>query len=44
VSLIRVWKERKRVSPHQPKRARTALLIVGLALVLLAIWIVGRQA
>ncbi|HUP18369.1 MAG TPA: hypothetical protein VM778_00285 [Gemmatimonadota bacterium] len=44
MSLIRVWKERKRVSPHQPKRAHTVLLTVGLALVFLAIWIVGRLA
>lgn len=42
MSLIRVWKDRKRVSPHRPKRVRTAWLVIGFLLVMLASWVLGR--
>lgn len=42
MGLLRVWKERKEVSPHRPKRARTPWLVVALILVLVAFWLLGR--
>lgn len=42
MALIRVWKERKELSPHRPKRVHTAWLAAGLAVVLLVIWLLGR--
>ncbi|CAN5889975.1 hypothetical protein BH20GEM1_BH20GEM1_02380 [soil metagenome] len=44
MGLLSVWKERKEISPHRPKRARTGWLLVVLAGVLLAIWLLGRLA
>ena len=31
MGLLSVWKERKEVSPHRPKRARTGKLVAALA-------------
>lgn len=42
MGLLKVWKERKEVSPHRPKRTRTGWMIVVLAIVLLAFWYLGR--
>lgn len=42
MGLLRVWKERKEVSPHRPKRAKTLWLVMGLALVILAMWLLGQ--
>lgn len=44
MGLMKVWKERKEVSPHRPKRARTGWLFFVLAGVLVAIWMLGRVA
>ena len=41
MGLLSVWKERKEVSPHRPKRARTGWLFVALAVVLIAIWLLS---
>ncbi len=41
MGLLRVWNERKEISPHRPKRARTGWLVAVLAAVLLAIWLLG---
>ncbi|HET9581258.1 MAG TPA: hypothetical protein VFP76_00385 [Gemmatimonadota bacterium] len=41
MSLLRVWKDRKSVSPHRPKRARTRWMIVVLVGVILAMWLLG---
>lgn len=41
MGLLNVWKERKKVSPHRPKRARTGWLLVALAVVLIAIWVLS---
>lgn len=42
MGLIKVWKERQKISPHRPKRARTPWLVLGLAAVLLLIWLLER--
>jgi hypothetical protein len=44
MGLLSVWKERKEISPHRPKRARTGWLLAALAGVLIAIWLLGRLA
>ena len=44
MGLLSVWKERKEISPHRPKRARTGWLLAALAGVLIAIWVLGRLA
>ena len=44
MGLLKVWRERKEVSPHRPKRARTGWLVAALVAVLLAIWILGGVA
>lgn len=44
MGLLRVWNERKVVSPHRPKRARTGWLLFALAAVLVVIWMLGRVA
>jgi hypothetical protein len=44
MGLLKVWKERKDVSPHRPKRTRTGWLLLALAGVLLVIWMLGRVA
>jgi hypothetical protein len=44
VSLLRVWKDRKAISPHRPKRAKTRWMIVALAGVMLAMCLLGRSA
>jgi len=44
MGLVRVWRDRKRVSPHRPKRARTAFLVVALLLVLIAILLLDTFA
>ena len=42
MGLLNVWKERKEVSPHRPKRARTGWLLVALLVVLFVILLLGR--
>lgn len=44
MSLLGVWKDRKAVSPHRPKRAKTTWMVVVLAGVALAMWLLGRPA
>jgi len=44
MGLLSVWKERKEVSPHRPKRARTGWLVAALLVVMLAIWLLGSAA
>jgi hypothetical protein len=44
MGLLKVWKERKDVSPHRPKRARTGWLLLGLVAVLVVIWLLGGVA
>ncbi|MGH7549378.1 MAG: hypothetical protein ACREMD_03840 [Gemmatimonadota bacterium] len=41
MSLLRVWKDRKAVSPHRPKRTRTGWMIVVLIGAILAMWLLG---
>jgi hypothetical protein len=42
MGLAKVWRERKRVSPHRPKRARTGMLVLALGLVILVILLLDR--
>jgi hypothetical protein len=42
MGLIRVWKDRKRISPNVPRRARTGWMVVVLLGVLLLQWLLGR--
>ena len=42
MSLLGVWKDRKAVSPHRPKRAKTRWMVVVLAAVVLVMWLLGR--
>lgn len=42
MGLIRVWRERKAISPHRPKRVRTLWMVLILAGVLIVIWLLGR--
>lgn len=44
MGLLSVWKERKDVSPHRPKRARTGRLVALLAGVAILIWLLGEVA
>jgi len=44
MGLLSVWKERKEVSPHRPRRARTGRLVTVLAGVAILIWLLGRAA
>ena len=44
MGLLSVWKERKEISPHRPKRASTGWLLAALVGVLLAIWLLGGLA
>lgn len=44
MGLIRVWKDRKRVSPHRPKRASTPWLVGALVFVILLIILLGSIA
>ena len=34
-----MWKDRKEVSPHRPKRAKTGWMVVLLILVVVVIWL-----
>lgn len=42
MSLLSEWNDRKKVSPHRPRRASTGKLVVVLALVVLVFWMLGR--
>lgn len=42
MSLLRVWNERKEVSPHRPRRARTGRLVMALFGVLVFFWILSQ--
>jgi hypothetical protein len=44
MGLLSVWKERKEVTPHRPKRARTGWLLSVLVAVLIVIWLLDRLA
>lgn len=44
MGLLSVWKERKEVSPHRPRRARTGRLLATLVGVGLLIWLLGQVA
>lgn len=44
MGLLSVWKDRKEVSPHRPRRARTGKLVAGLAFVAILIWLLGQVA
>jgi hypothetical protein len=44
MGLLSVWKERKEVSPHQPRRARTWRLLAGLVFVGVLIWLLEQVA
>ena len=44
MGLVRVWRERKRVSPHRAKRASTVWLVVALVFVILLFYLLGRVA
>lgn len=44
MSLLRVWKDRKAISPHRPKRAKSRWMIVVLAGVVLVMWLLERSA
>jgi hypothetical protein len=44
MGLVKVWHERKQVSPHRPKRARTGWLLAALVLVVLIILLLDRLA
>lgn len=44
MSLLGVWKDRKAVSPHRPKRAKATWMVVVLAAVVLLMWLLGRSA
>lgn len=40
--LIKAWKERQAISPHRPRRVRTRWMVVVLAAVILATYMLGR--
>lgn len=42
--MLKVWRSRKEESPHRPKRAKTGWMVVVLALVVMAIWMLGQIA
>lgn len=44
MSLLSEWNDRKKVSPHRPKRANTARLVVVFVLVLVAFWLLSGIA
>lgn len=44
MSLLSEWNDRKRVSPHRPRRANTTRLVVVLVLVLIAFWLLNGIA
>ena len=44
MSLLSEWNDRKKVSPHRPKRASTPRLVVVFVLVLIAFWLLSGIA
>lgn len=44
MSLLSEWNDRKKVSPHRPRRANTTRLVVVFVLVLAAFWLLSEVA